>query len=214
MRLSKSLEPKQSEASGQVPVRESYTGYRAPPDTVRRIERLQRYVPPKYLGGLGEVLLTNSGGSRAMRRTKTKSRNRTIRQADAMGLYHRPWNGIPACIVVHVDKHEVYRRKWGFFGRFQLTRDYLYGLTLFHELGHHIHTTTSPEYRQREDVADRWQNKLMRSFLRRKYWYLIPVVSCVRLLGRYKAWRTPRRSRSESMQRPPAGPSQRDGVGR
>jgi len=47
---------------------------------------------------------------------------------------------------------------------------------LFHEIGHHIHRTVRPEHNEKEDVADKWAGKLNGNFVRKKYWYAIPVL--------------------------------------
>jgi len=47
---------------------------------------------------------------------------------------------------------------------------------LYHEVGHHIHATRRPEYRDKEDVAEAWSAKLSRGFFQSRYWYLFPVV--------------------------------------
>jgi hypothetical protein len=39
---------------------------------------------------------------------------------------------------------------------------------LFHEIGHHIHFTVRPEYREREDVADVWKVRLERNYWRQR----------------------------------------------
>jgi hypothetical protein len=62
-------------------------------------------------------------------------------------------------------------------------RDILFGDVVFHEVGHHIHYTTRPEYREKEDVADTWMRKLKKQYLRRKYAWLIPLLPLLRLLG-------------------------------
>ncbi len=47
---------------------------------------------------------------------------------------------------------------------------------LYHELGHHIHYTLRPEHRERENVADEWASRLGAHFVRKKYWYLRPLI--------------------------------------
>ena len=57
-----------------------------------------------------------------------------------------------------------------------IAREIVFGHVLFHEVGHHIHTTIRPEHIEREDVADTWARKLGANFLRKKYWYAVPVL--------------------------------------
>ena len=49
------------------------------------------------------------------------------------------------------------------------------GDVLYHEVGHHIHKSSEPEYREREDVADFWRKKLIGIYFRKQYWYLRPL---------------------------------------
>jgi hypothetical protein len=55
-------------------------------------------------------------------------------------------------------------------------QDLCIGLVLFHEVGHHIQLTIRPEHSVKEDVADRWGEKLGTNFVRTQYWYPIPVI--------------------------------------
>jgi hypothetical protein len=67
---------------------------------------------------------------------------------------------------------------------FPLVKTFLIGEVLYHEIGHHIHRIEEPGYRaDKEAVADKWKEKLMRAFLRRRYWYLSSVARlCVPLI--------------------------------
>lgn len=57
-----------------------------------------------------------------------------------------------------------------------------FGPVLFNELGHHIHYTIRPEYTEKEDVADSWAGKLTVNLIRKKYWYLVPlIIPCVKV---------------------------------
>jgi len=55
-------------------------------------------------------------------------------------------------------------------------RDLVFGHVLFHEVGHHIHRTIRPEHTEREDVADTWAGKLSANFIRKRYWYALPLL--------------------------------------
>jgi hypothetical protein len=50
------------------------------------------------------------------------------------------------------------------------------GRVLFHELGHHIHLTTRPEFKEKEDVADDWSKRLMRNAVRRRHRFMRPFI--------------------------------------
>jgi hypothetical protein len=49
------------------------------------------------------------------------------------------------------------------------------GEVLFHEIGHHIHYTQAPEFREREDVAEDWKKRLSKIYFRKRYWYFLPI---------------------------------------
>ena len=55
-------------------------------------------------------------------------------------------------------------------------RDALFSDVIFHEIGHHVHTTRAREFREREEVADDWALRIGRSYFRTRAWYLIPLV--------------------------------------
>src|SRR5206468_1742291 len=46
---------------------------------------------------------------------------------------------------------------------------------LFHEIGHHIHHTARPEYREPEDVADAWMVRLRQNYYdgRHRWWRIL-----------------------------------------
>lgn len=126
-------------------------------------------VQPKYLIGLKEVVLTNSTGlSRKLRRSVTKSRKHKVKIVECRGLYHQAWNGKEAWIEIFVDNTLKYWEK-GFFLRIPFIREELLGGVLFHEIGHHIHFTVRPEYREKEDVADIWKIRLERIYFRQRF---------------------------------------------
>jgi hypothetical protein len=133
-------------------------------------------IPPKYLIGLDRVVLTNSSGlPRARRRAVTKSRKRKVRIATARGLYHQEWNGKRAWIEIFVDNT---LRNWetGWWLKLKFMREGLIGDVLFHEVGHHIHYTSRPEHREKEDVADVWKVRLWRDYSRKRYALLNSVL--------------------------------------
>jgi len=163
-----------SDASLPVAVKEVYKDYIPPVNAAAVVRTLLRYVPPKYLAGLGHIVLANSSGlSHRRRREKTWSRKRKLRIAEARGVYRRRWKGEPAVIEILVDN--TVRSCPGVLLRVPPVRDLVFADVLYHELGHHIHTMR-PEYRERENVAENWGARLARSFLRRRYWYLQPLV--------------------------------------
>lgn len=141
-------------------------------------------VPPKYLVGLSEVVLTNSSGlSRKLRRSVTKARKRKVRIVEARGLYHPAWHGSHAWVQIFVDNTLKHWEK-GWWLKVPYVRDMLLGEVLFHEIGHHIHFTTRPEYREKEDVADSWMRKLKRQYLRNEHPWLRVISYALRPLLR------------------------------
>ena len=73
------------------------------------------------------------------------------------GIGSQPW------IEIFVDN---VLRGWetGWWLKLGFLREGQIGDVLFHEIGHHIDYTVSPEYREKEDVADVWKVKLDRNY--------------------------------------------------
>ncbi len=149
-----------------------FTGGFVPPFNVAAtVEKMVETVPPKYLNGLSEIVLTNTAAlPRKLRRSVTKSRKRKVRIVETAGLYHQSWHGKQAWIEIFVDNAlgappEGWLRwmwKWGLF------RDTGLREVIFHEIGHHIHTTVRPEHREKEDAADVWKLRLLRNYFRQR----------------------------------------------
>jgi hypothetical protein len=145
--------------------------YEPPFDPAPIVRRMLESLPKKYLLGLVEVVLTNSSAlSRKRRRSVTTSRRRKVRVIEAAGLYHPAFKGKLAWIEIFVD---TTLRGWekGLWLRIPLIREGKLEDILFHEIGHHIHFTCRPEYRETEDAADTWKVRLGRQYnLRRFRW--------------------------------------------
>lgn len=158
-----------------VEVREVYRDYVPPVDAALIVRQLLDTVPEKYLRGLDCVLLTNEAGlSRRDRIGRVWSRKRKFDKSHILGLYHGQTRNHPGYIELRVDKilKWIERLPAAF-----LVRKVLFGHILFHELGHHIHRTIRPEYKEKEDVADNWAGKLNANFVRKKYWYAVPFIT-------------------------------------
>jgi len=63
-------------------------------------------------------------------------------------------------------------------------RDFPLSSVLFHEIGHQIHATARPEFREKEDVADAWKEKLQRRYFRSRYPWMSIVARLLRPLTR------------------------------
>ncbi len=148
----------------------SFSGYDPPFNVVPIVLRMLDSVPEKYLSGLGEVALTNASGlPRKLRRKATKSRGRRVKINLARGLYHQEWHGNPAWIEIFVDNT---LKGWerGIWLKIPYICEDEIGDVLFHEIGHHIHHSIRPEFREREDVAEVWKVRLRRNYMQK--WFL------------------------------------------
>ena len=146
--------------SNKVEIRQFYNNYRPPRYAFKTVRKLLSSVPDKYAQGLECVVLTNqSGHPRRDRLGKVTSRKRRLPQSRVLGRYHPARHGTQPWIELFVDNIEA--RASGPPGWFPLVRQYRFRSVLYHELGHHIHATIAPEYRDKEDVADSWVKKLV-----------------------------------------------------
>jgi hypothetical protein len=156
---------------------EAYKNYSPPFNAAKTVSLLLRYVPSQYLAGLKTIVLTNQEAmSHDQRRRKLWSRRRKVPMNRVRGRYFQAWKGDPAWIELFVDKIIIDDFASRMVLRIPLARAVAVGEVLYHEIGHHIHKTQRPEYREREDVADDWGRKMGRTFLRTRYWYLIPLI--------------------------------------
>jgi hypothetical protein len=129
------------------------------------------------------VLTDASGLSREMRRSVTKARGRKVRIVEARGLYSQAWQGKPAWIQIFVDNTiKGWEKEWWLRISF-MREDPLAGV-LFHEIGHHIHYTTKPEHREKEDVADVWMARLEKNYSRKQHPTLKAIFTLTRPLTR------------------------------
>ena len=157
----------------KIEICESYKDFSPPSWVHKSVTRLIEGVPDNYLAGLHSVTLTNVDGlNHSRRRQKTISRKRKVAVRECRGLYHYKWQGKPAHIELFVD--QIIHRWPLIVLKVPLFQDLLLADVLYHEVGHHIHKTTAPEHREREDVAENRQKKLGRDYFRQKYKWLKP----------------------------------------
>lgn len=156
----------------------SFRDYNPPIDVQPVVTRLLSSIPEGYLAGLSTVIITNASGlPRKRRRFKSREGKRKVPIKSCLGLYYEEWEGTPAYIDLFVDNilSEYPLIIW----RIPPFRDKFLAEILYHELGHHIHKTRAPEFRGQELVADEWEHHFSRIFLRRRYWYLLPLIPIV-----------------------------------
>ncbi len=164
-----------------ITIRKAYKDYEPPFDVVATVNRLLNGVPPKRLAGLKTVVVSSSLNlSKKVRKAKAKARGRSYELGKRRGSYHQKWRNEPAWIELLVDN--ILRHWQRSLFHFTLFRDLAVAETLFHEIGHHIHDTQAPEYKEKEDVADKWERRLTRHYCRRRYWYLIPFFLLLRFI--------------------------------
>jgi len=156
-------------------ITEAYRDY-VPLVNVDRIVRiLLETVPDKYVVGLDCIVLTNASGlSRRDRIGRVKSRKRGYDKSLVLGRYHPKWQARQPYIELRVDKILGSLPRWLLWLPF--LRNVMFGHVLFHEIGHHIHYTVRPEYKEKEDVADTWAGRLNVNFVRKRYWYALPLI--------------------------------------
>jgi hypothetical protein len=140
-----------------------------PFDALSMVTRIVDSVPERFLVGLTEIVLTNASTlPRGRRRGTAMSRGRKVRIKETGGLYHYASDQRGAWIEIFVDS---VLRRWGtgWLSRTNWFRETELSEVLFHEIGHHIHHTVRPEYREKEDVADVWRVRLQRNYIRQRY---------------------------------------------
>ena len=145
-----------------------------PPVNARKVvHSLLTGIPQKYLGGLKTVVLRDSTTlSHDRRREKVLSRKKKTLLRKAGGVYHHATKEEPAWIEIFVD-NVINKYQARLSLKIPFLRDLIFADTVYHEIGHHIHRTKVPEYKETEDVAEKWEEKLKRYYFLRKYWYII-----------------------------------------
>lgn len=152
-------------------------------DVTSLIVRMAESVPPKYLVGLSEIVLTDQGElPRNRRRSVTYSRKKKVRITNTCGLYHPAWKRERPWIEIFVD---AILKPWekGLWLKIPFLRETELGEVLFHEIGHHIHCSVCPEYREKEDVADVWKVRLQRNYARKRFVLLRMLFRFLRLFA-------------------------------
>ncbi len=150
------------------------------------------------------MVLTNRAAlSRDGRRHKTWSRGKKVPLADSMASYQHAWKGQQAWIRVLVDNVLADIPRWAL--RLPAVPTVCLAMVLYHEVGHHIHATSRPEHREREDVADQWSKRLTRRLVLQRYWYLAPPLALLIPPLRWLVRRRLRATRGRSVRPESAG---------
>jgi hypothetical protein len=162
-----------------IAIYENYGTYKPSLNVRRIVEKLLDSIDPNYLQGLGSIVLSSQTQlSRKGRRKKFLSRGHTFPVATIRGFYQQSWQGQPAHIELYVDK--ILAPASGWKAHIPTACFFLIGNTLFHELGHHLHKTKHPEFKEREDVAEEWRKKLVKIAFRKRYPFAMPFVRLLR----------------------------------
>ena len=174
-------------------IQDAYRDFVPPVNAQRTVGHLLSGIPRKYLSGIKAVVLTNAGGlGHDRRKQKTRSRKRKVLIRESRGLYHQEWHNEPAWIEVFVDNVCQGWPSW--LLRIPFFRDLAFADVVFHELGHHIQKTQVPEFKEREDVADKWSKRLSRHYFLRRYWYFMPLLFVLAFI--LKLFRTTKKNRT------------------
>jgi hypothetical protein len=163
------------ETRPNIPIYENYGSYKPKVNGPRIVSDLLETVPSKYLVGLGSIVL--SGQTQLPRHERRKahwSRGRKFRTSRVLGYYRGPWKGQSAFIELYIDKIYAGVPMWA--ARIPIVAFLVMAAVLFHEIGHHIHDTIRPEYKEKEAVADEWSKKLLGNAVRKQYRYVAPFL--------------------------------------
>jgi len=156
----------------------AFQNYTPPFNAKKVIGNMLRVVPPQYLWGLHSVILTNVQALSRKERDRRALSQTKLALGKSLGYYTQSWKGEPAQVTLLIDNLE---KSWGRgWLRFGIIRDVPLAGLLYHEIGHHIHRVHAPKYEDREEVADKWSDKLCGKYLHRQYWYLAPAFCLIR----------------------------------
>ncbi len=168
----------------EIPIYERYGEFKPNLNVRRLVESLLDSVDPEYLQGLGSIVLSSQMQlPRRGRRKKFLSRGLKHPVSRVLGFYRQSWKGQPACIELYVDK--ILTQAPGWQAHIPFAGFFLFAHVLFHELGHHLHKTRHPEFKEREDVAEEWRRKLTKIAFRKRYRRVMPFVKLFRLVIRW-----------------------------
>ena len=162
-----------------LPIYENFRDFEAPVWLKPTVERLLSSLAPEHTAGLQSIVLTNA----ATVKGKTgRVGRRKYHRNKCGGFYHRATRNDQAWIEVLVDN--TLGRMPRFLLRIQFFRDAAVGRTLYHEIGHHLDATLGAATRAGEAAAEDWRKRLSKLHGRKRYSYLRPLRTPLRLLVR------------------------------
>ena len=161
---SSSFAPFKNKLATKVKIVERYQDYRPPVRLYGSLELLLRYVPEEHLDGLHTIVVTNSEYMRKAHKGKLTQDKERFRPADCQGLYG------DGQIWLLLDKIFVSESVM----IIPALKTLFIGDVLYHEIGHHIHAMEQPGFKkEKEEFADECKDRLMETFLKQRYWYLL-----------------------------------------
>lgn len=165
----------------------SLTSYQPQCDVLSLTREALASVPSGRLAGLESVTLRDLENL-----TRREKRGRPVRGGkrrsltEVFGVYYPGDSKQAARIELFVDN--IFSRGSRWMQRINFVRDLYFTRTLYHEIGHHIHSTSAPEYEDREKVAKKWQERLQRSFFQTKYRRYLPLLRVLHALLKSIQW--------------------------
>jgi hypothetical protein len=168
-----------------LPVREDYRNYKPPAWVGKTVRQLLGSLSKRHVGGLSAIVLTESALVPKGRTRRVGGKKYAMQEC--RGFYYPGSHRGSAVVVLVVDNIVGARLPW--YGHMPFIRDWLLGVVLFHEIGHHLNHTRRSVVAGEEASADAWERRLSRIHYRKKYWYLRPVSRPLRLIVGWMAQR-------------------------
>lgn len=124
--------------------------------------------------------------ARRSARERARIAGRKYARDTCLGFYHSKAKGEPAWIEIVIDNIVAgwFRaRPTRVMFHLPVVRDLVFADTLFHDLGHHFEHTVGAPDRGSEASAETWNKRLLRSYFRKRYWYLAPFLGLAKNIG-------------------------------
>ena len=125
------------------------------------------------------------------------------------GFYHpqskgqAPWIEIIVDNVLYGDLTSA-SAKDKMLARLPIAQQIVMAQTLYHEIGHHIDKTIGAPAPSGEAAAEAWKERLTVLYLRKHYWYIMPLIRLARPI--VKAIRGSKSEKAVSRARKPTSP--------